>query len=128
MSLFGGLAATLALAGAPPAAYVVPDFAGARAGARDVIVMAIAEVEKPAGPYGDCKVRGRITAVERGSAFQVGQTTTLRVACLVGPGFPPPGPRLWTDYAPLNDSLMIRAWTDGADVLLDQTEVWGRRP
>jgi hypothetical protein len=41
----------------------------------------------------------------------------LRVACVVGP-----------DYANLNDSLMIRAWTDGGEVLLDQTRVWGRRP
>jgi len=126
----GGLAALpviLALAGSAHALLPPQYYEQARTDARDVVTITIATVAKPAGPFGECAVSGPVIEVERGTAFQVGQTVTLQVACVVGPETPPPGPRLWAGYEKLTASKRLKAWTNGGAVARDQVELFGRR-
>jgi|SRR5215217_1075220 len=123
------IASVLALAVAGSAKAMLPPqyYEQARTEARDVVTIDIQTVGKPAGAFGDCTVSGPVVEVEKGSAFSVGQTATLAVACLVGPENPPPGPRLWTSYSRLTASKRLKAWTNGGVVARDQVEVFGRR-
>ncbi|ATQ42299.1 hypothetical protein [Caulobacter mirabilis] len=123
-----GLAATLALAAGTAQALLPPQYyEEARTSARDVLTIEISGVGKPSGDYGDCAVSGTVIEVERGSAFKVGQNATLQVACIAGPGSPPPGPRIWHDVSRLNGAKRLKAWTNGGAVARDQVELFGRR-
>lgn len=123
-----GLAATLALVGGTAQALLPPQYyEEARTGAADVLTIEIASVGKPASDFGDCAVSGKVIEVERGSAFKVGQTANLRVACIAGPATPPPGPRIWQGYDRLNAAKRLKAWTTGGAVARDQVELFGRR-
>lgn len=124
--MIGG-AAALVLAGSAQALLPPQYYEQARTEARDVVTLTIESVARPAGPFGDCAVTGAVFEVERGTAFKVGQTVTLQVACRVGPESPPPGPRLWADYGKLTASKRLKAWTNGGAVARDQVELFGRR-
>lgn len=123
------IGSVLALAVAGSAQAVLPPqyYEQARTEARDVVTLDIQDVARPAGSFGDCRVTGTVVEVEKGTAFSVGQSATLVVACLVGPDQPPPGPRLWLDYGRLTASKRLKAWTNGGVVARDQVEVFGRR-
>lgn len=123
-----GLAATLALAAGTAQALLPPQYyEQARTEARDVLTIEINSVGNPSGDYGDCAVSGKVIEVERGSAFKVGQTATLQVACIAGPGTPPPGPRIWQQHDRLTAAKRLKAWTNGGAVARDQVELFGRR-
>ncbi len=121
------LALTLASAGVAQALLPPQYYEQARTEARDVITVTIETVAKPAGSFGDCAVTGSVFEVERGTAFKVGQSVTLQVACVVGPDQPPPGPRLWARHDRLLASKRLKAWTNGGVVARDQVELFGRR-
>ena len=123
-----GLAATLALTAGTAHALLPPQYyEEARTSASDVLTIEIGSVGKPGGDYGDCAVSGKVIAVERGSAFKVGQTATLQVACTTGAGQPPVGPRIWHGYDRLTAAKRLKAWTNGGAVARDQVELFGRR-
>ena len=124
--MIGGVAA-LAMAGSAQALLPPQYYEQARTEAKDIVTIDIASVSKPAGSYGDCAVSGPVIEVERGTAFKVGQTITLSVACIAGPDTPPPGPRLWADYGKLTHSKRLKAWTNGGAIARDQVELFGRR-
>jgi hypothetical protein len=76
------LALAIALtAGAAQAALHPKYYEEARAKAENVVVLRVSRVEPPPGPIGDCRVHGRIEAVERGARYQVGQTVVIAVDC-----------------------------------------------
>ncbi len=80
------LAAAFTLAaGAAQAALHPKYYEEGRKGAENVIVLKVSRVEPPPGPLGDCRVHGRVEAVERGQRYQVGQTVVIAVDC-VRPG------------------------------------------
>jgi hypothetical protein len=98
----------------PPEAYE-----RARAEATSVIVL---DQVRARGigfrPRGDCTVRGRVSAVERGTEYRVGQRVTLAVPCISYFYNPSPGPWAGFQENVLTRSRSGRAFLTGGEVVL----------
>ncbi|PSJ39033.1 hypothetical protein [Allosphingosinicella deserti] len=76
--------ALLALA-APAAAELPPQvYERARDAAASVVVVDVAAVDRPRGAFAtaSCTLRGRISAVERGSRYRPGQQIAIPLPCI----------------------------------------------
>lgn len=98
----------------PPKVY-----AQARADATSVIVITDVRTRGIGfQPRGDCRVRGRVSAVERGADFTVGQRVTLAVPCISFFYNSPQGPWPGVQQDQLSRSRSGRVFlTDGELVL-----------
>lgn len=96
----------------PAAAALAPEYyEAARRDAPDVVVF---EVQKVATPtplsFGTCKVSAKVTVVERGTRYSVGQALVIDTPC-ARPGAPiPEGGTVWQDMSDLRFSSHGRAF------------------
>ncbi len=101
----------------------------ARREAASVIVLEVNAVTPPEAAFGLCQVAGIVRAVERGSAFAVGQAATVGVPCATPEARPPLGGTIYQETARLKAAPYGRAYLDAAGGLaLSQYEMLDALP
>lgn len=120
------LALLAALAATPAAAALAPEYyEAARREAPDVIVFEVQRVATPTPlAFGTCKVSAKVTAIERGDRYSVGQELVIETPC-ARPGAPvPAGGTVWQDMSDLRFSSHGRAFLKAEGGLaLDQYDI-----
>lgn len=113
------LAIALLAAPMPALAMMAPQYyQQARDQAPDVIVVRVVAVVLPGTPTGLCRLATRVTAVERGQAYQVGQGVVIPVHCRRGNAEIPAGGTIWTNMNALRPGVNARVFMkDGAPAL-----------
>jgi hypothetical protein len=97
----------------PAVAALAPEYyEAARKNAPDVVVFKVEKVEavRPASGRGECKVSGKVEAVERGAHYRVGGPITVAVPCIWPNAEMMAGPVMWQTPAGLKASKRGRAW------------------
>lgn len=126
MSFRTTLGLALAVLATPAFAALAPEYyAAARRDAPDVIVFEVRKVATPTPlAFGTCKVSARVTVVERGTRYSVGQELVIETPC-ARPGAPiPAGGTVWQDLSALRFSTHGRAFLKAEGGLaLDQYDI-----
>lgn len=113
------IAAALALTPLPALAMLAPQYyQQARDEAPDVIVVRVVAAVFPDTPTGICRLATRVTAVERGQTYWVGQGVVIPVHCRRGNAEIPAGGTIWTDMNAISPGVNARVFMkDGAPAL-----------
>lgn len=130
-TLLISLLALAALVDGAQAALAPQYYTEARTNADSVIVIRIHEVDGLdfSRAYGDCRVQGRVAAVERGSRYAVGQLVNIAVPCMRNNAAIPAGATQWQDYRDIRRYRWGRAWlTPEGELALSQYEIVRRYP
>jgi hypothetical protein len=125
------LCAAVALAGAAHAALAPQYYEEARRNADSIVVIHISEVDDLpfSRGYGDCTVRGRVAAVERGSRYAANQRIEITVPCKRNNAAVPASGVQWQDVRDLRRYRWGRAWlTPEGELALSQYEILRRYP
>lgn len=107
------LLAALALMASPAFAVLAPEYY--EAARREAAAVIVVEVEGVRGlgigpGFGDCEVRGRVAAVERGGSHTEGQSIVIDVPCSRPGARVPAGPVIWQNHDDLRASRWGRAF------------------
>ncbi|WP_127091144.1 hypothetical protein [Aquabacter cavernae] len=101
----------LFLAASPSLALMAPEYyERARANAPDVVVLKVTTVTGPEAAYGNCKVEGTVTGVERGRRYSVGAPLAVEVPCRKPGAKPPLGAVLYNAFVDLQTYPFGRAY------------------
>jgi hypothetical protein len=107
-----GMALAVAAAATAHAEMAPEYYAAARDKAPDVITLSVTKVKAPFKSFGDCKVEGKVAAVERGTRYRPGQAIAITVPCMAPKANIPAGGTKWQIKAELKRSRQGRAWLE----------------